>query len=148
MRELRTHPVPVLKGIMTRAIIYTDGAARGNPGPAALGVVIKDEQNKILACLSRRLGVTTNNQAEYRALIAGLQQAISLGAKEVEIRSDSELMVRQLTGRYRVKNAGLKPLYDEAVKLLSRFTRCSYVNIPREQNCEADALANRALDSH
>ncbi|MDD5127053.1 MAG: ribonuclease HI family protein [Dehalococcoidales bacterium] len=133
---------------MIKATIYTDGAARGNPGPAAIGVVIKDEQNTVVAHISQRLGVTTNNQAEYRALIAGMQKAIALGAQEVEIRSDSELMVRQLTGAYRVKNAGLKPLYEQAKKLLTQFHRCTFVNIPREQNRAADALANQALDAH
>ena len=130
-----------------KAIIYTDGAARGNPGPAAIGVIIKDEQNRGVARISRHIGSTTNNQAEYHAIITALQKAVSLGVKQVEIRSDSELVVRQLTGAYRVKNAALKPLYQQVRKLLSSFESSSISGIPREQNREADRLANQALDS-
>ncbi len=132
--------------IYHKLIIYTDGAARGNPGPAAIGVVLKDEQGRTAATISRALGVTTNNQAEYTALIGGLEKALSLGAKEVVIKSDSELMVKQLLGRYKVKNADLREMYQKAVQLIGRLEKFSAMNIPREQNKEADALANKALD--
>ena len=127
-------------------IIHTDGASRGNPGPAAIGVTIKDETGTLLAVVSQRLGFTTNNQAEYRAVIAGLEKALKLGAKKVTLYSDSELVVRQLGGRYKVKNAALAPLYQEVVKLIGRLESFKAVNVPRGRNAEADALANRALD--
>ena len=97
--------------------IYTDGAARGNPGPAAIGVALKDEAGNTVATICRTLGVKTNNQAEYTAVIAGLEKAINLGAKQVVLKSDSELVVRQLMGLYKVKNADLKELYQKAVAL-------------------------------
>ena len=133
---------------MNRAIIYTDGAARGNPGPAAIGAVIKDERNCVVTSISQRIGVTTNNQAEYRALIAALQKVTGLGVRHVEIRSDSELMVKQLNGEYHVRNAGLKPLYAQVREALSSFESFIVVSIPREQNRAADSLANLAFDSH
>ncbi|MFA5308374.1 MAG: ribonuclease HI family protein [Dehalococcoidales bacterium] len=132
---------------INKVTIYTDGAARGNPGPAAIGVVIKDETGHIAATVSRRLGPTTNNQAEYRAIIAGLEKAISLGARQVTVKSDSELMVKQLNGLYKIKNAALRPLYQEAVKLIGSLESFSISHIPRAQNAAADALANKALDS-
>ena len=127
--------------------IKVDGAARGNPGPAAIGVTIKDEQGKLIACISRCIGITTNNQAEYRAIIAALEKAISLGTRHVEINSDSELVVRQLNGRYRVKNAALKPLFQKAMQLQASLESFSINHISRRQNAEADALANKALDA-
>jgi len=130
-----------------KLIIYTDGAARGNPGPAAIGVDIRDESGNTIAGISRRLGITTNNQAEYRAVIAGLEKAISLGARRVTIKSDSELVVKQLNGQYKIKNAALRPLYQEIVKLFGTLESVSITNIPREQNSAADALANKALDA-
>jgi ribonuclease HI len=130
-----------------KLIIYTDGAARGNPGPAAIGVDIRDESGKTVTGISRRLGITTNNQAEYRAVIAGLEKAISLGARRVTIKSDSELVVKQLNGQYKIKNAALRPLYQEIVKLFGTLESVSITNIPREQNSAADALANKALDA-
>jgi ribonuclease HI len=130
-----------------KLVIYTDGAARGNPGPAAIGVDIRDESGKTVAGISRRLGITTNNQAEYRAVIAGLEKAISLGARRITIKSDSELVVKQLNGQYKVKNAALRPLYQEIVKLFGTLESVSIINIPREQNSAADALANKALDT-
>ncbi len=126
-------------------LIWIDGAARGNPGPAAIGVVIKDEQGATLARLSRYIGKTTNNQAEYRALIAALEKAVQLGARKVSVYSDSELVVRQITGRYRVKNAELKPLFQKITQLQSRLEHFSISHIPRHQNTEADMFANRAL---
>ena len=130
-----------------RAIIWVDGAARGNPGPAAIGATIKDEQGKLVASISQRIGTTTNNQAEYKAIITALEKAISLGAKHVELKSDSELVVRQISGKYRVKNANLKPLYQKVKQLQSSFEGFTIAHIPREQNREADRLANRALDT-
>ena len=127
-------------------LIWVDGAARGNPGPAAIGAVIKDEQGATLARISQRIGKTTNNQAEYRALIAALEKAVQLGARKVSVYSDSELVVRQITGRYRVKKAELKPLFQKVTQLQSRLESFSISHIPREQNTEADHLANEALD--
>ena len=96
-------------------IIFTDGTAEPNPGPAAIGAIIKDEQGRVITSISQRIGIATNNQAEYRAIIAALEEAIRLGATHVELNSDSELVVRQISGRYRVKNAALKPLYQQVI---------------------------------
>jgi ribonuclease HI len=123
-----------------------DGASRGNPGPAAIGVTFKDENNRLVDSIAEKIGNTTNNQAEYQALVAGLKKAISLGAKQVVVNSDSELLVMQLQGKYKIKNTGLKPLYSEAVKLAYALESFKIVAIPREQNREADRLANLALD--
>jgi ribonuclease HI len=128
-----------------KLIINTDGLSKGNPGTAAIGATLKDERGKMLAKISECIGVTTNNVAEYRALIASLQKALKLGGKQVEIRSDSELMVRQLNGSYKIKSAGLRPLYLEAAQLLGQFEKASIKHIPREQNTEADKLANDAV---
>ena len=130
-----------------KAVLYTDGASRGNPGPAAIGAVIKDGQGRVLARISKRIGRTTNNQAEYRAVIAALEEAVRLGVAGVEIKSDSELVVEQINGRYRVKNPGLKPLYRQVKELQSSFQSCTIANIPRRQNMEADGLCNAALDA-
>jgi ribonuclease HI len=130
-----------------KVIIYTDGAAQGNPGPGAIGVVIKDENGPILEKISQRLGVTTNNQAEYQAIIIGLGKAISLGVKNVAVKSDSELVVKQLNGQYKIKNVVLRQLYQKVVQLTGSLESFSISYIPREQNKAADALANKALDS-
>ncbi len=127
-------------------LIWIDGAARGNPGPAAIGVVIKDEQGAVLARLSQCIGKTTNNQAEYRALIAALEKAVKLGARKVSVYSDSELVVRQITGRYRVKKEELKPLFQKVTRLQGRLENFSISHIPRSRNAAADGLANEALD--
>jgi ribonuclease HI len=127
-------------------IINTDGASRGNPGPAAIGATVKDRDGRLLAGIHRCIGVTTNNQAEYRALIAGLEKAISLGARRVLVKADSELLVKQIQGRYKIKNAALRPLYLEAVRLASSLDAFDIKYIPRGQNTEADALANKALN--
>ena len=132
--------------IEERLTIYVDGAARGNPGPAAIGVVINDKRGRLIAGISRRIGRTTNNEAEYGALIAALEQADDLGAKEVDIKSDSELLVKQVNGRYRVKAANLKPLYRKVKQLQGSFDIFSITHVPRQQNTEADKLANKALD--
>ena len=129
----------------TRLIIYTDGASSGNPGPAAIGAVIQDGQGRVISRISRRIGYTTNNQAEYRAIITALEEAVRLGAREVDIKSDSELVVKQLKGRYRVKKATLRPLYQKVVQLIGSLEAFTIAHIPREQNREADRLANRAL---
>ena len=128
-----------------RLIIYADGASRGNPGPAAIGAIIKDEQGKTITSISRRIDATTNNQAEYRAIIAALEEAIRLGAREVEVRSDSELVVKQINGRYRVKKTHLKPLYQQVKQLLGLLEGFTITHIPRKQNKEADMLASIAL---
>jgi len=131
---------------MKRVRIWVDGASRGNPGPAAIGALIKDGQGKLIARISQRIGTTTNNQAEYRAIIAALEKAISLGFKQVEVNSDSELVVRQLNGIYRVKKAELKPLHQQVKQLQSLLEGFTITHIPRQQNTEADNLANTALD--
>ena len=129
-----------------KLIIYTDGAARGNPGPAAIGAVLKDTANKTIATISRRLAPTTNNQAEYLAIISGLEKAVSLGAKNIIVKSDSELAVKQIKGQFKVKNTALRPLYQQVVQLTGKLESFSITYIPREQNRQADDLANKALD--
>ncbi len=128
-----------------KVIIHTDGAAESNPGPAAIGATIKDEQGKLLVAISQRIGWATNNQAEYRAVIVALEKASELGAQQIDIKLDSQLVVRQINGRYRVKNADLKLLHQRAEKLLSQFKGFTISHIPRERNREADRLASRAL---
>ena len=127
--------------------IYTDGAARGNPGPAAIGVVIKDEKNQPVAHISQRIGFATNNQAEYIAVITALEKAVKMGARQVTIISDSELVVKQLKGKYRVKKDSLKPLYQRVGQLMGSLESIVINHIPREQNRQADQLANKALDA-
>ena len=127
-------------------IVYTDGASRGNPGPASYGAVVIDSTGKVRAERSEVIGITTNNVAEYRGLIAGLEAALALGAKRVEVRMDSELIVRQAIGRYRVKNPALISLHNRVLALRSQFDGVVFRHVPRAQNKLADALANRALD--
>ena len=128
-----------------KLLIKTDGRSQGNPGPAAIGAIIKDEQGKLIASISQPIGRATNNQAEYRAVIAALEKAIGLGAEQVDIRSDSELIVQQISRRYRVKNAALKPLYQQVKQLQSQLKGFTITHIPRQQNREADSLAGKAL---
>ena len=128
-----------------RLLIHADGASLGNPGPAAIGATIKSEQGRLITTISQRIGRTTNNQAEYRAIIAALEKAIELGANQVDIRSDSQLVVRQISGEYRVKNAALKPLYQQVKQLQSLLEGFTIAHIPRQQNTEADNLAYIAL---
>ena len=130
---------------MKKLVIYTDGASQGNPGRAAIGVTIRDEKGALAATISRGIGKTTNNQAEYQAVIAALEKAVSLGADSVELNSDSELIVKQIKGQYRVKKESLKPLYEKAMQLKSRFAGFRVRHVPRERNKEADKLANAAL---
>jgi len=127
-------------------VTYSDGASRGNPGLASYGAVVIDPEGEVVHEVSETLGVTTNNIAEYRGLIAALESALALGAKRVEARLDSELLVRQAIGRYRVKNPGLIPLHNRVLNLRGQFNEVVFKHVPREQNKHADALANRALD--
>ena len=128
-----------------KAMIFTDGGAEPNPGPGGIGVVIQDLQGETVATISRSVGRVTNNQAEYMAVIAALEKAISLGFDEVEMRADSELIVRQVSGRYRVRNANLKPLYQKVVRLKGQLNSFTITHIPRNLNKEADRLAGEAL---
>ncbi len=149
MRHLRKNPVYFLKDRLNvnKVIINADGAARGNPGPAAIGATIKDEGGNIIASISRRIGVTTNNQAEYRAIITALEKAVSLGARQVILKSDSKLIVEQINGRYKIKNTALRPLYQEIVRLTGSLENITISYVPRTRNAEADKLANKALDN-
>jgi ribonuclease HI len=130
-----------------KARLSTDGGARGNPGPAAFGYVLETEDGTVLAAHGERIGVATNNVAEYRALIAGLEKALELAVDDVEVVSDSELLVKQMTGEYRVKNAALQELSTEAARLARRLGKDSYTAVRREHNELADALVNEALDA-
>jgi ribonuclease HI len=130
-----------------RALLYTDGGARGNPGPAAAAYVLEAEDGHVLAAHGEQIGVATNNVAEYRALVAGLAKAVELGLEDVEVVSDSELLVKQMTGDYRVKNAALVELSLEAARLARRLRRVTYRSVRRAQNELADRLVNEALDA-
>ena len=130
---------------MSQYIANTDGASRGNPGAAAIGVLIITAAGEKVE-IKQTIGRQTNNQAEYKAVIAALKEAVRLGAAEMLVKADSELVVKQLNGQYRVKNAGLAPLYAEVKALEAKFKSVKYRYIPRLQNREADALANQALD--
>ena len=132
---------------MRRLVIYADGAARGNPGPAGIGVVIEDERGRVLKELSQFVGRKTNNQAEYTALIQGLEAAAEYQAAAIQIRLDSELLVHQLKGEYKVKSPLLKPLRNQAQKLLARYKVVGIEHIEREYNRAADRLANRAIEA-
>lgn len=125
--------------------IYIDGAARGNPGPAGAGIVLK-EGNKTIKAAYKYLGDTTNNIAEYSAVISGLQEAIALGYKNVKLCLDSELVAQQLRGDYRVKNRNIKPLFEKAIALINNFENIKIVRIDRLDNKEADKLANKAIN--
>lgn len=127
-------------------LVYTDGASRGNPGPASIGAVIYDDGGREVHTVSQRIGRATNNEAEYRAAIAGLEAALALGARDVHLMMDSELVVRQLSGRYKVRNPALRRLFGRVKDLQWRFASFSADSIPREQNKRADRLANEALD--
>lgn len=129
-------------------VIYADGASRGNPGPAAIGAVIKDERGRLIASISQRIGKATNNQAEYRAIITALEEADRLGARQVDIKMDSELVVKQINGEYRVKKATLKPLYQQVKQRQGLLEGFTITHILRQQNIEADKLANKALNGY
>jgi probable phosphoglycerate mutase len=130
-----------------RVVVNCDGAARGNPGPAGAGAIVVSEEGDVLAEVAEGLGETTNNVAEYTAAIRGLEAADRVGAREVLLRSDSLLLVRQLTGHYRVKSAHLQPLHRQVKQLATRFDRVTYEHVPRERNVEADRLANLGVDT-
>ena len=130
-----------------KARLFTDGGARGNPGPAAFGYVLEAEDGTVLDARGEAIGVATNNVAEYRALVAGLRKAAELGVDELEVVSDSELLVRQMTGVYRVKNKALVDLSLEAARLAREVGRVTYRAVRREQNEHADRLVNEALDA-
>jgi ribonuclease HI len=127
-------------------VLYADGASRGNPGPSSIGFVLYDPAGITVAEVGAVIGETTNNVAEYRALIAGLELALEAGVRSLEVRLDSLLLVKQVTGQFRVKASHLKPLQREAVMLLTRFDEASIGHVRREANTVADRLANEALD--
>ncbi len=131
---------------MTKAVLYADGAARGNPGPAGSGALLLDESGTRIAELTRWLGTATNNVAEYSALILGLEEARRRGIDEIDVRMDSLLVVRQMQGLWKIKHPGLKPLALRAGALLAEFRRRTIEHVPREENADADLLANRAID--
>jgi len=151
MTQLRLDGVdPAPREGIARVVICCDGGSRGNPGPAAIGAVVIDPSTDpptTLATVSETIGVTTNNVAEYRALIAGLEAAESFAPRAVEVRADSQLLIYQLQGRYRVKHANMKPLHDAARRLLARYEHVTLVHVPRAENTVADALVNAALDA-
>jgi ribonuclease HI len=131
---------------MSRAIVNVDGGARGNPGPAAIGVVVRDAEGEVLEKLGEKIGEATNNVAEYRALLKGIELAAAHGATELELIGDSELVVRQVEGRYKVKHADMKALHGEAKKALAGFDTWSIRHVRRAENADADRLVNEALD--
>jgi ribonuclease HI len=134
-------------GRSLKARLSTDGGARGNPGPAAFGYVLEAEDGTVLDARGEAIGVATNNVAEYRALVAGLERALELGVDEVEVVSDSELLVKQMRGEYKVKNEALRELAGEASALARRIGRVDYRAVRREHNELADRLVNAALDA-
>ena len=130
-----------------RARLHTDGGARGNPGPAGIGVVLESEAGEVVGEIARGIGVTTNNVAEYTALIAGLELALDKGVSELDVRVDSELVVQQVRGRWKIRNDRLRALAVRARALLGRFESVSVTHVPRELNAGADALANQGMDA-
>lgn len=132
---------------LQRVRVYSDGASRGNPGPAGAGAAILDaETGEVVELLKRFLGRQTNNVAEYQGAILGLSRARELGVREVELVADSQLMIRQLGGQYQVKNPGIRPLYEQVLLLLKGFAKVKLVHVPRELNTLADEMSNRAID--
>jgi ribonuclease HI len=128
-------------------IVHVDGGARGNPGPAAAAAVVSDPDGHVLDEAAELLGVATNNVAEYRGLLLGLQRAHELGATEVDVVNDSELVAKQINGDYKVKHADMKPLHRAAIEVLDGFDRWTIRSVPRAQNAHADSLVNQALDA-
>jgi ribonuclease HI len=131
---------------VSRLTINVDGGARGNPGPAAIGVVVRGDGGEVLEEVGEKIGAATNNVAEYKALLRGIELAAEHGGSELELIGDSELVVRQVEGRYKVKNAGMKQLHDEVKRALQSFDSWSIRHVRREGNAEADRLVNEALD--
>jgi ribonuclease HI len=132
---------------MEKLVVNVDGGARGNPGPAAIGAVVQAPGGEVLEERGERIGAATNNVAEYRALLLGIERAAELGASELELVGDSELVVRQVKGEYKVKDAGLRELHAEVRRALDRFDEWSIRHVRREQNAAADRLVNEALDT-
>jgi ribonuclease HI len=131
----------------TRLVIYTDGAARGNPGPAGAGAILRDASSgEVVAEIARSLGIRTNNYAEWTAVELALAEAMRLGARQVDLRMDSELVARQISGRYRVKHPDLKPIHARVMGMLARLDGYTVGHVPRELNKEADHLSNVAID--
>jgi ribonuclease HI len=143
---LKAPPAPPAVTEARAVRVFSDGAARGNPGPAGAGAVITDASGNVLARLGHFLGRQTNNVAEYQGLLLGLRHAQEMGAREVKVRADSQLMIRQLKGEYAVRNTALKPLHAEALRLLRGFSRYHLQHVPREENALADEMSNRAID--
>jgi ribonuclease HI len=129
-----------------KLIVYTDGGARGNPGPAAIGAVLKDDRGKLVAEISEYIGETTNNQAEYKAVIAAIEAAKKIGAQELDFFLDSELVVKQLNREYKVRDKDLAPLFMKIYNASMGFKKVTYRHVRREMNAEADKLVNKALD--
>jgi ribonuclease HI len=129
-----------------KLIVNVDGGARGNPGPAAIGIVVRSDAGEVIEEHGERIGTATNNVAEYRALLAGIERAAALGASELELIGDSELIVRQVKGEYKVKDATLRELHGEVRRALDAFGSWSIGHVRREENAEADRLVNMALD--
>jgi ribonuclease HI len=132
---------------MGRITVNVDGGARGNPGPAAIGVVVRDADGKVLEECGERIGRATNNVAEYRALLLGIERAAAHGATELELIGDSELIVRQVEGRYKVKDATMKELHAKVKQALAGFESWTIHHVRREQNADADRLVNEVLDA-
>ncbi|MGZ8649954.1 MAG: ribonuclease HI family protein [Solirubrobacteraceae bacterium] len=130
-----------------RVVVHVDGGARGNPGPAAIAAVVADPEGQVLDEAAETIGQATNNVAEYRAVLLGIERARALGATELELVNDSQLVERQLTGRYKVKHPAMRPLHLDATAALRDFERWSIRSVPREENAQADALVNQALDA-
>jgi ribonuclease HI len=130
-----------------KLVVHVDGGARGNPGPAAAAAVLSTPDGDVVDEAHEYLGVATNNVAEYRGLLLGLQRARALGADEVEVVNDSELVAKQVNGVYKVKHPDMRPLHAESLKALGEFARWSIRSVPRAENAAADALVNQALDA-
>lgn len=137
----------LFNAIPPEATLFADGGSRGNPGPAASGAVLLDANGALLEEVGKYLGIATNNVAEWTALVLGLEAAASRGVRRLAVRLDSELVVRQMLGEYRVKHADLQPLHRRAVTLLRRFEHVDVRHVPRKQNALADKLVNRVLDA-
>ena len=131
---------------MKKLVLYVDGGARGTPGPAGIGVVIQGDDRKTIKEFNKYIGTTTNNIAEYNAVIYGLQEALMQKADEIELNLDSELVAQQLKGEYRVKNTNIKPLFEQALHLLSGFKKFQIKHVDRSENKEADKLVNKAIN--
>ena len=133
--------------MIKKLTIYSDGGARGNPGPAGIGAVLYDEKKNVVAEISKYIGETTNNQAEYQAIVAGVEKALELGALEIQCYLDSELVVKQLNHEYRVRKLELQPWFVRVHNASLKFKKVSFQHVRREQNKVADALANKAMDN-